>query len=395
MVNVAIMARVYTDQSILLKDLIYPNEGLLVTSKKFKELKAKLNINESTFSTAFWLGANKLNDSQFLSFLASIRPNVEENSSASKNGRKMSLSNSIAAPNKPLVGEESSNNEEISIYFPYEEAYINEFDNSNNYSPTTSVMTATADADEGYGWQPTFDSGGAINGYNQVVITDDYAVINPTHIIGINGIEATSPDFNDILVFEPSTPIVVPGLPREVKQVYVGEVICKKQYDHFVSFTGNGGGSEIRFTRSDGYLKVADGHVQADHFVVNGKDAISRYNIRNERWVDWTVQWDADWESDNEEQNLAIYEEDNRNTVSATVSLSTKVKIYGQEVTGTIGGTFTFKSDDAIIRQQNHKYDIFSALNRGYAGEPTRSGWLVYDNGGLVSFTLPERTLTP
>lgn len=52
---------------------------------------------------------------------------------------------------------------------------MNSYDNSGAYAPTTSVMTATADADEGYGWQPTFDGLGAINGYAVVIINDEYA----------------------------------------------------------------------------------------------------------------------------------------------------------------------------------------------------------------------------
>jgi len=43
-VNAAIIAKIYSDQSILLKDLIYPNEGLLTTSKSFKKLSSDLNV---------------------------------------------------------------------------------------------------------------------------------------------------------------------------------------------------------------------------------------------------------------------------------------------------------------------------------------------------------------
>lgn len=87
-VNAAIMAGIYTDQYILLKDLIYPTEGLLSSSSKFKELKSRLNVSETKFSTAFWSGVTKLNDSQFSNFLSSIRPSGEEGNSGLKKKRK-------------------------------------------------------------------------------------------------------------------------------------------------------------------------------------------------------------------------------------------------------------------------------------------------------------------
>ncbi len=393
-VNAAIMAGIYTDQSILLKDLIYPTEGLLTTSKKFKELKSKLNLNEGKFSNAFWAGVGKLNDSQFSNFLSSIRPIGEEDSGMSKKASKMGIS---STPNKPLVDEGGGNNDQIAIYFPFAEVYMNPYDNSGTYSPTTSVMTATADADEGYGWQPTFDGNGAINGYAVVIINDDYAYINPTHIIGINGIEPTNTDTsNPTSVFPPGAPIIVPGLPREVREVFVGEVRLKKQYDHLISFTRNGGGSEIRFTRSDGYLKLADGQVQADNFVIGVPTEITRYRIRTEQWVDWTVSWDGDWESDNEEQNLAVYEDDNASTVTKSFSLKTLLKIDSNlNGEGNIGGSIVYKSNDEIIHQQNYKWEVFFALNRGIPGDALQNGWRVYDSNSVFSFTLPDRKYTP
>ncbi len=400
-VNAAIQAKIYTDQSILLKDLIYPNEGLLATSQKFKELKSKLNIQESTFANAFWLGVNKLNDADFSKFLVSIKPNNEETRRLSKNGSEKAGSNDkiSSVPNSTAVtAPEDIPYDDITICYPYSEVFISPITNNGNYGAITSVITATAEADEGYGWQPILGNAGNITGYNQVVINDDYAEANPTHIIGLNGVGVVNPNQspNNVLIFPPGTPITVPGLPRQVKQVFVGEVRCTKQYDVLISVSGNGGGSEIRFTRSDGYLKLADGHLQADNFVINRRDKMERGDIRKKRWIDWTVQWDADWEADNAEQNLAIYEEDNRNSSSITLSLGTKVKITNSiEGTGTIGGTLNFKSDDAIIRQQNHKVNVFFALNRGYAGELIQGGWLVYDNNGTVSFTLQDRTLTP
>ena len=154
-VNAAIIAKIYTDQSILLKDMIYPGEGLLTTSKSFKKLSSDLNIQAGTFSKAFWVEVAKKNDTEFNSFLTALKPG---NDSKDKLNQKkvQNLKANDYDPNQyqglPPDG--------VSLYYPYAEQYINPFDNSGNYSPSTSVMTATAEADEGYGWQPIYDSNG-------------------------------------------------------------------------------------------------------------------------------------------------------------------------------------------------------------------------------------------
>ncbi|MEX8546473.1 MAG: hypothetical protein V5804_02625 [Mucilaginibacter sp.] len=389
-VNAAIIAKIYTDQSILLKDMIYPNEGLLPASKSFKALTTKLNVQQGTFSNEFWALVSKKNDSDFSTFLAGIKPGKTE---ALKQDQKRGQN---VKANKLLQEQYQSVDGDVSLYYPYAEQYISPFDNSGNYSPSTSVMTATAEADEGYGWQPVYDNNGNM-GYTQVVINDDYAYANPTLIIGINGIEPVDYSIPAILTFPPGPPVQAPGLPREVKQVYVGDVrVNGHQYDHFVSFTGNGGGLEIRFTRADGYLKQIDGQVQAaDVFVINGNPYISRWHIKNKKWVDFTATWDGDWEPANLEQNLAIYEDDNAATSTLSLSIGTTVSVGGQKQTGTVGGTLTYKSLDEIIRQNNHKYASFFPLNRGAGGGTTYNGWLVYDENGGVSFTMPDKTLIP
>ncbi len=392
-VNAAIIAKIYSDQSILLKDLIYPNEGLLTTSKSFKKLSSDLNIQAGTFSNAFWAEVAKKNDPDFNSFLTALKPGNISTDAKQNQKKTQNLKANDYDPNQyqglPPDG--------VSLYYPYAEQYINPFDNSGNYSPSTSVMTATAEADEGYGWAPVFDGNGNM-GYTQVVINDDYAYANPTLIIGINGIEPVdySSSNGSEAAFAPGPPITVPGLGRTVRKVFVGDVrVSKHQYDHLISFTGNGGGSEIRFTRASGYLKVIDGQVQAtaDIFLVNGLNSIGRGDIRNSRWVNWTAVWDADWQQDNLEQNLAIYEDDNANSSTLNVSVTTTVSVGGQKQTGTVGGSITYKSLDDIIRQNDHKYASFFPLNRGESGEPTYGGWLVFDNYSTVSFTLPDKLL--
>lgn len=390
-VNAAIYSKAYTDESVLLKDLIYPEIGIVATNKSFIALTKKLDVNLTSFTNNFWKEVTKMGDQGFSTFLQSIKPEDYEYSLLNKNKKS----------------DKAVSFKDISIYFPYSENFaiqtMKSDPNEYGLNPDgsvyliTSVVTATADADEGIGYAPYYGINGDLN-YQEVLVNDDYAYNNPTQIIGVNGIEpydqTTEPSIYSY--FPPSDPIDLPdfNIERQVKMVYIGDVRCTHQFDRLISFTGNGGGSEIRFTRSDGYLKLADGQVQADNFIVDGKDKISRKNIRNGNWVEWAAQWDGDWEADNKEQYFAIYEEDNRNSATITASLKTTVK-FDSTFTGegNIGVSLSYKSDDAIIRQTVLKYSSFFALNRVDLEGEMHNNWPVYDKNGSVSFTLWDRTI--
>lgn len=361
----------------MLKDLIFPEKGLLQNSQSFKNLLQKQNLRQGAFAKAFWSVVQKKNDVAFIAFLKGL------------SGINNPL-NRVSAPD---------GSEEVSIYYPYSENFMPPVDTSDNPSPDLgpmTIVTATADADEGIGYIPYYDANGAVQ-YQEVIVNDDYAYENPTQIIGVNGIEpyTIEPISGALSVFPPSGPIDIPDLPRQVKQVYIGEVLCKHQFDALISFTGNGGGSEIRFTRGDGFLKQQDGQISdADVFLVNGMHSIPRGKIAHGgTWVDWTVAWDEDWEPDNREQFFAIYEDDNRNSINFTFGLKTTLKITNNiSIEGNIGGTLNFKSDDQLIKQTNYKYDVFFPLNRTDLEGEMRNGWPVRDKNGSVSFTLLDRT---
>lgn len=383
-VTAAIYSKTYTDESVLLKDLLYPNGSLLSKNKKFIEITNKLNVELISFSKSFFSIALETNDSEFQSFLQNLN--------------KVSDYNLNSSSLKTNVNNYENYGDDVSIYYPYSEEFIDNNINDNDYyyAPITTIATATAEADEGWGSQPYYLNG-VFQGYNQVLINDEYAELNPTHIIGINGIE---PDYTSNTVsaaFPPQPPISLPGTPREIKQVYVGDVRCRHQYDVLISLSGNGGGSEIRFTRADGFLKVVDGQVQADVFLI-GDGSINRRAIRNNNWVDFSREWDGDWELTNHQQNLAIYEDDNRNSSTINGSLSTTVKVPAAgglpeiSTTRNIGFTINFKSDDAIIKQINFNRDVFFVLNRTNLEGEMKNGWPVRDKTANVSFTLNDRT---
>ncbi|HUS02196.1 MAG TPA: hypothetical protein VMY77_10740 [Chitinophagaceae bacterium] len=189
----------------------------------------------------------------------------------------------------------------------------------------------------------------------------------------------------------------------------MGEGICKEQYDRLISFTGNGGGSEIKYCRLSGYLQPA-----ANQQVTTFQDIVSvdcsRADIRKKRWVRTYGIWDDDWVAADLEQVFAIYEEDNTNTKTFNGSVGTTVTVTpGSTITGTIGYTVTIQSQDDIIRElkiSRNSYFAGAFLDNAHDFSqdatflplPFTHGWPAYDvhywnkSGANVGWTWPYIT---
>jgi hypothetical protein len=326
LVNASIYAKAYTDESVLLKDLINPMHSILPGNKKFVELCSKWNVSLQDFSEAFWKAARVKNDTQLLDFLNFVQ------------NKHLALQN---LSNNPLDVNYQDQSSEVSIYFPYS----SEFDISasgDSYGPVASLVAASAEADEALGFQPHY-SGGALVEYHPVVVNDDYVFSHPTHIVGVNGIE---PYQTQDAALNPPTVTT----PPNVNRVYIGDAICKTQYDRLISFTSNGGGSEINYCRASGYLKLV-GH-QITEFEDKTSVKFERGTIRKKQWLRVYAVWDADWVADNKEQIFAIYEDDNNAEITFTGSLSTTVRIAtGTNVEGSVDYQIKRSSQDDIIKQ--------------------------------------------
>lgn len=347
----------YVDETILLKDLIFPASSELTKSERFIADARTHSVSLKEFSESFWSIANNTKDQNFIQFLNTLN-------TSSDNIEK-----------------------QYSIYFPYSE-------NFNLNTSDISIISGIADTDEILGYNRI--GSGSQTQYNLVKINDDVAEIKRIHIIGKNGTTLRSnTSVSTLAGFQTGPGIVTPGLPREVKQVFVGDVKCKKQYDALVSFSGNGGGSEIRFVKGDGYLSTVGGQVTA--VPVSGPHKHTRKQIRKENWIDWTAEFDMDWEENNHQLFLVIYEEDNRNQVEFNVSVSTTV-IFDSSTTGTgsIGVKITYKSDDDLIYETKLNRDVFFVLNRSstYSLCEMQDGWPKRNCYSNVEFTLLDRTLT-
>lgn len=379
LVNASIYAKAYTDESVLLKDLINPMHSILPGNKKFVELCSKWNVSLQDFSEAFWKAARGKNDTQLLAFLNFIQ------------NKHLSIQN---LSNRQFGVSGQENSYDVSIYFPYS----SEFDISasgDSYGPVSSLVAASAEADEALGYQPYY-SGGVLVNYQPVVVNDDYVFSHPTHIVGVNGIEPY--ETQDAALHPPTV-----TTPANVNRVYVGDAICKVQYDRLISFTGNGGGSEIAYCRVSGYLKLV-GH-QITEFEDKTSVKFERGTIRKKQWLRVYAVWDADWVVDNKEQVFAIYEDDNNSEITFTGSLSTRVKIAdGTTVDGSIDYQIKRSSQDEIIKQlkiSRVSYFAGALRNQGWGYGIDKSflpasaanGWPFYDavssGGANVGWTWP------
>ncbi len=379
LVNASIYAKAYTDESVLLKDLINPMHSILPGNKKFVELCSKWNVSLQDFSEAFWKAARGKNDTHLLAFLNFIQ------------NKHLSIQN-LSNGQFGVSGQENSY--DVSIYFPYS----SEFDISasgDSYGPVSSLVAASAEADEALGYQPYY-SGGVLVNYQPVVVNDDYVFSHPTHIVGVNGIEPY--ETQDAALHPPTV-----TTPANVNRVYVGDAICKVQYDRLISFTGNGGGSEIAYCRVSGYLKLV-GH-QITEFEDKTSVKFERGTIRKKQWLRVYAVWDADWVVDNKEQVFAIYEDDNNSEITFTGSLSTRVKIAdGTTVDGSIDYQIKRSSQDEIIKQlkiSRVSYFAGALRNQGWGYGIDKSflpasaanGWPFYDavssGGANVGWTWP------
>jgi hypothetical protein len=366
--NAAIYSEYYADERVLLKDLLFPETSPLYKTDKFKSFKAI----PGEFKKEFYeiLAKNEF-------------PNLK------KVMRISNLQHRIAAAVPTDTSMEIfSNSTGVSIYFPYSEnfgsnftpAYFDNINQPNLLSYLATVIPADREADSAQGRKPSKRKIGTnfFVTYTNVMVKDSYAELNPTHIVGVGA--------------EPAKPSGVQE-PQQVYLVFIGEVRLKKQYDRFISLSGNGGGSEIRFGRGDAYLTL-NPNQQITSFQNIVPANIKRKRIKNGNWVPVYIIWDSNWELDNKQQVFSIWEEDKEGTATFNLSIKTTVKI-GPNVTGegTVGFSVAVKTQDELIRQLGWNRESFYLYNRGGLnnGCGTRNGWTVYDCFSNIEYTMPQQ----
>lgn len=383
-VSLAIFSNYYVDEVVKLKDLLHPDKSpLFQTAKLTKSLEAH-QIDKNLFASRFFDVLEKGNYPGLRQFLDSACAYNDSYNQASR-----ATSSYRVAPIDPEAGGGgSTGGTDVTIYYPYSENFVNE------PNAPLSTLTAHGELDGDYGTDP--------NG-NTVWIDDDYAEIHPTQIIGMNGGDYTSEDGN------PGTP-VQPANPQDtIFEVFVGFVKCKKQYDRFISLSGNGGASEIHICRGSAYLALdSTGHVPHGTFDEVEIEFRRKEIKKCRKYIDYFKKvfaiWDPNWKWQNREQVFAIYEEDTDPQVNLQMGLNTTLKIAGQEITiGPFEFHYSAKTKDEIIRNLKRQHEEFFVNNKldqgfGFLADGSTSGlhgpWPIIDGGADVSYTMPEQVTT-
>lgn len=380
-VNAAIYSDYYNDERVLLKDLLFPQISQLYQTPKFKSF----NVTVGSFREAF---IKTLKEGDY--------PNLkQELSGTSLLNSNLRTDASVPADTAKEIFTNSSG---VAIYFPYSENFgsnftTNYFNNINNpeWGPLATISSADREADTGPGQKPTrwWDANGDPHiTYTPVTISDSYAELYATHIVGVGA---------EPLRINPANP----PPPTNVNRVFVGwtKINNKHQYDKLISFTGNGGGSEIKIRRISGYLQFQNQQV-IDFTGDFGDVDFKRRDIRKGNWKRIYFVWDPDWVSANTEQVIAVYEDDTEGTSTFTGSLSTTVTIsQGNTIAGSVGFSVQVKTQDELILQRKiTRIAYFGAAKAdqgcGFQTQdntflPAGQYWPIYDCGANWNYTWP------
>jgi hypothetical protein len=386
-VNAAIYSEYYEDETVLLKDLLYPEWSRLYQTEKFKALKPRTGVFRSKFIDQF----NKAAYPHLRKALGNSVGQFELNGLSSP------------TPGVPDTAMEIfSNSAGANIYFPYSENFGSYFtpawfDNVNTdpFGVLATIVTADRDADSGPGQsaRKTYVNGEPTIRYQSVTVNDVYAERYMTHIIGIGADPA--------LIQQPPPPALSPGVNR----VFIGEVKCNYNYDKLISVSGQnkGGGNDVQIMRISGYLQTVNSQVTStigDLIPIRFK----RKDANNHVFKRVFKIWDEDWRSDNFEQVLLIYEDDDNVTKTVTGSVSTTLTAStGNTVSTSIGYSSVIPNADVIMRQMKisrNGYFATAWFDQGWGYRPdltflpsnSAHGWAIYegaDTGTLVSWTWP------
>jgi hypothetical protein len=289
-------------------------------------------------------------------------------------------------------------NTALAIYFPYSENFANSaivatlpVNSKFEVMFRPVVVNTDREADEVPGREPYYCLTGGVNNvcYRNILVNDAFAEQRATHIVTI-GAEIHQPDTNPVLKSE------------MVTRAYHGTSRLTRQMDKLISFTGNGGGSEIKVCRINSFLKTTEEHITdfaGDIVTVH----YTRADIRKQRWKRVFSVWDPNWNYQDIEQIYAVYEDDNKGSKTFSGTLKTTISLPGKlgKGEGDVGYKIVVSSQDEIITQR--KMDRKSYLRDGLNNQgwgfiedgadflPAKANWPVFDGGSIWQYTFPYR----
>lgn len=386
-VKAAINTGYYEDETVPIRDLLTPDKSPLYKSQKFISTGARAGVFKEAFEEELLKGNY---------------PNLVK-----EMGLPPSSSTRTTAegwPSVDTVQEIWTDQYGYSIYFPYSEDHplVNPLNINNNTfgGQLVTIVSADREADSGPGDEPykcridPNEPWGLDNitiCYNTVTVDDDYAELRATNIVGIGA--------------EPARIMTDPPPPStNINRVFHGWSRLMQQLDRFISFSVNGGGSEIKVARINGYLQFQN--QQVTNFAGDVATVYyTRKEIRKKRWKRVYTVWDADWTPDNLEQTYAVWEDDTEGTKTFSGSLSTTVRIDSNiTATGNIGFSVSVKTQDELVTQRKiTRTAYFGAAkdDQGWGYQmcddkgcryddtflPTGQYWPIYDYGSIWGYT--------
>jgi len=346
-VNAAIYSEYYDDESVMLRDLLFPETSPLYQFESFKKYKSPEGLFKKRFFEALSKG-----DYPVLKEAMGLHKvfNNADNSFTTAQARVDAIS--AVAPMDTAI-EIYSNSMGTSIYFPYSENFGSSFtpayfDNVNTdpWGQLATIISADREANSAPGSEPYKYKTAPLSGeivweirYRPVTVNDAYAEVKVTHIVGGGA---------DIMCHVGCTqPEPLPG--PQSNRVFMGWIrIQGQQLDNLISLSkANGGGAELKIGRSSGYLKMEGGQVTDFQDIITPDKKFKRKDIKKGRWRKLYAAWDPDWKADNKEQVLAAWEADNKGEQTFTGSLTTTLKnVFGANVVGAISYSIKVVSDN-------------------------------------------------
>lgn len=314
-VNAAVATGYYVDETIMLKDLLNPETSPVYQMESFKERARARGVQPGLFKAYF------------------------EEALGNQNARQ--------------ENDDYFYEGDVYIYFPYHEQ-------TSGYNQIPVVVPATVEADEAWAYQPYGPEPDIINPPGHMtLVNDNYAEMYQTHIVGVSDVEV-HPQYAQ------------QGCQDIFLKVSVGYVkIYYKQYDALFSFSGNGGGAEIRI----GLARGSQDGSTVTNFEREVHVYVKRAAARNAEWVVSWEEIEPDWRTNYPRLLFGVYEKDNTSETKNFSGTLEYINPAGQTITSNYSINVRTKnnriSENRWLRSYLHsEYTLFGHLinyQMGYA----------------------------
>lgn len=407
---------------ILLNPKVQSELGSMVSNNFYKDHVISLNELLDPQNSLVYGYSNQINKNNIGSFAAAYETEVNENA-------KSYVNLTYVLANRSTESSDFYEQAYLTYYLPYD---TNDNDVDHNLNSIPTLIPAVIDADSGLAYK--LDSG---NSWGSTVADDNYSAATYSLIIAPNFDECST------LSFQPTTFVAsaynynvdcgevysgggsssgggVSGgssggvttsytgncntLEKgstHIREVYIGLTKLRKQYDSYISFTNNGGGSEMRFCRAGSRDNVDTdslGNITLNQWNVRKNSYITRKQIRKENVLQMGLLWDANWQCLGSDENLLVfYEEDTEGDLVIDQDISFA---DGDDYSLDVDITIQNRSKDQVIIKHtlnSNSFFVRQNLPGACGGDWTGRGafddrtFPIYDCGSDIPYTMYHR----